>query len=143
MKNPIAKLGPFLRQRKTLAFGGIALIAFISAGVGAFGLVGFHKAVELTTTIEFCISCHSMADNNFVEYQKTIHYKNPDGVRAGCPDCPVPKEGIELYKAKLFAAKDLWGEIVGKIDTREKFEHGRGSAFVDVDWLTTSQARRK
>jgi trimethylamine-N-oxide reductase cytochrome c-type subunit TorC len=125
MKNPLAKLRPFLRRPKTFAIGGVALIVIGSVAFGAVGFIGFHKALELTTTTEFCVSCHSMADNNFVEYKKTIHYKNPAGVRAGCPDCHVPKEGFQLYKAKLFAAKDLWGEITGTIDTREKFESAR------------------
>lgn len=125
MKNPFAKVLSLLRRPQTWTIGGVAIVAAVSIGVGVFGFVGFHSALELTTTTEFCVSCHSMADNNYVEYKKTIHYKNPAGVRAGCPDCHVPKSGFALYKAKLLAAEDLWGEIVGTIDTREKFQNER------------------
>lgn len=101
---------------------GILLIGGAVAGV--VGLNGFHYALEKTTTMEFCVSCHSM-QTNLVEYQKTIHYQNTSGVRAECADCHVPKSGWPLYEAKLLAAKDLWGEIVGTIDTPEEYEANR------------------
>lgn len=99
----------------------------LAAGVvgGVIGWNGFHYALEKTTTMEFCISCHSMRDNSFKEYQESIHYTNVSGVRAECSDCHVPKSGWPLYRAKLLAAKDLWGEIIGTIDTPEKFEAHR------------------
>ena len=102
---------------------GVLLIAGIIFGV--VGWNAFHFALETTTSTEFCISCHSMRDNNFEEFKTTIHYSNPAGVRATCSDCHVPTGGWELYAAKLMAAKDVWGEITGTIDTREKFEAKR------------------
>ncbi|ACM03077.1 pentaheme c-type cytochrome TorC [Cereibacter sphaeroides] len=101
-------------------------VLLVTGGIaGAVGWNGFHYVVEKTTTTEFCISCHSMRDNNYEEYKTTIHYQNTSGVRAECADCHVPKSGWKLYRAKLLAAKDLWGEIQGTIDTREKFEAHR------------------
>lgn len=120
MKNPFKAAYRFLKRPAMIGIVGGAGVV-----IGVVGFVGFHSALELTTTTEFCVSCHSMADNNFVEYKKTIHYKNTSGVRAGCPDCHVPKSGFQLYKAKLLAAKDVWGEITGTIDTREKFKDER------------------
>ena len=102
---------------------GVLLIAGIFFGVAGWNV--FHFALEQTTSTEFCIGCHSMRDNNFEEFKTTIHYSNPAGVRATCSDCHVPKGGWELYVAKLMAAKDVWGEITGTIDTREKFEEKR------------------
>ena len=102
---------------------GVLLIAGIFVGVAGWNI--FHAGLELTTSTEFCIGCHTMRDNNFEEFKTTIHYSNPAGVRATCSDCHVPKGGWELYWAKLMAAKDVWGELTGTIDTREKFEEKR------------------
>lgn len=103
---------------------GLGVLLVGGAIAGAVGWNGFHYALEKTTTMEFCVSCHTM-QTNLAEYKKTIHYQNTSGVRAGCPDCHVPKSGWPLYKAKLLAAKDLWGEIAGTIDTPEKYAANR------------------
>ena len=93
--------------------------------VGFFGGIlfwgGFHTIVEATNTETFCIGCHEMRDNVYPEYKKTIHYRNRTGVRATCPDCHVPKEWGPKMIRKIQASGELWGKLVGSIDTREKF----------------------
>jgi len=89
------------------------------AGIIFWG--GFNTALEATNTEEFCISCHEMRDNVYVEYKETIHYKNPAGVRASCPDCHVPHPWIYKVKRKIQASNELYHKVVGTIDTREKF----------------------
>ncbi|SOC09097.1 pentaheme c-type cytochrome TorC [Rhodobacter maris] len=118
----IRKLWAVMRRPSTR--WGLGTLVLGGALVGAVGWNGFHYAVEATTTTEFCLSCHSM-QGNFEEYKTTVHYSNPMGVRAECADCHVPKSGWRLYRAKVLAAKDLWGEITGSIDTPEKFEAHR------------------
>ncbi len=99
---------------------GIAGVVVLLAIIG-----GFTTAVEATNTIEFCTSCHDMR-YNYEEYKKTIHYSNPAGVRATCGDCHVPKrEWLKEMRRKVIAAKDVWAEIVGTINTREKFDARR------------------
>ncbi|MDD5295689.1 MAG: NapC/NirT family cytochrome c [Rhodocyclaceae bacterium] len=90
------------------------------------GIVGgFTTAVEATNSLEFCTSCHDM-NYNFEEYKKTVHYSNKSGVRAICSDCHVPKRNwFSEMGRKFIAGKDVWGEIVGVIDTPEKFEAHR------------------
>ena len=93
-------------------------------GIGFFFALGSSAFIETTNTTEFCTSCHSM---QWVqeEWMESYHYKNASGVRAGCSDCHVPHQlGPKLY-AKVMAAKDVWGEIMGTIDTEEKFEAHR------------------
>ncbi len=86
---------------------------------------GFSTALEATNSLEFCTSCHSMR-TNFEEYKESVHYSNKSGVRAECSDCHVPKKDwfAKMYR-KMIAAKDVWGEMVGTIDTPEKFEAHR------------------
>ncbi len=84
----------------------------------------FNVGLHATNEMEFCTSCHSM-QVNLKEYKETVHYKNASGVRATCADCHVPKAFIPKMIAKVMAAKDVYGEIIGKLDTMEKYESHR------------------
>ncbi len=97
-----------------------ALIFF--AGAAFAGL--FNMGLEYTNSTEFCTSCHSMK-TNLNELQETLHWKSKSGVHAGCSDCHVPKNFQEKMVAKVLAAKDVFHEIVGTIDTPEKYEAHR------------------
>ncbi|WP_135076321.1 NapC/NirT family cytochrome c [Terasakiella sp. SH-1] len=97
--------------------------ALFVIGVVCWG--GFHMALDYTNQTEFCISCHEMKDNVYEEYKRTVHYQNPSGVRAGCADCHVPKDwGAKLVR-KIKATGELYGAMIGKIDTKEKFNAHR------------------
>jgi len=97
----------------------VALIA-----VGFAGSLGTSMVLDATNTTEFCTSCHSMQWNT-EEWMESTHYTNVSGVRADCADCHVPRNlGPKLF-AKLMAARDVWGEISGRIDSKEKFEAHR------------------
>lgn len=99
-----------------------ALIFFI---VGIIFWGGFNTAMEATNTTEFCIGCHEMEDNVYQEYKPTIHYTNRTGVRAGCPDCHVPRPWIHKVVRKIQASREVYFWLTGKIDTKEKFEEHR------------------
>ncbi len=101
---------------------GFTLIAGFLGGILFWG--GFHWSMEMTNTEEFCVSCHTM-ETNLGEYRETIHYNNHSGVRAICSDCHVPKEWNHKVKAKVMAVKDVYHELVGTIDTAEKYEKHR------------------
>ncbi|MBL8479977.1 MAG: NapC/NirT family cytochrome c [Sterolibacteriaceae bacterium] len=96
----------------------LLVVGFFS---GIFFWGGFNTAMEATNTLEFCIGCHEMRDNVYVEYKKTIHYANRTGVRAVCSDCHVPKDWTHKMIRKIQASKELWGKMTGIIDTPEKF----------------------
>ena len=94
---------------------------------------GFNTVLEATNTEAFCISCHEMRDNVYVEYKKTIHYQNRTGVRATCPDCHVPHPWIYKMQRKIAATfNELPHKILGTIDTREKFLAHREELAKDV-----------
>jgi cytochrome c-type protein NapC len=99
---------------------GVALIFF--AGVVFAGL--FNVGLEYTNRTEFCTSCHSMK-TNLAELEEKVHWKSRSGVHAGCADCHVPKDFKDKMIAKVMAAKDVYHEIMGTIDTPEKYEARR------------------
>jgi cytochrome c-type protein NapC len=96
---------------------------FFVGGILFWG--GFNTAMEATNTLEFCTSCHEMRDTVFVELQQTIHWKNRSGVRAVCSDCHVPKDWTHKMIRKSKASFEVWGKLMGTIDTPEKFEARR------------------
>ena len=99
------------------------LVVGFASGVVFWG--GFNTVVEATNTEQFCISCHEMRDNVYAEYKKTIHYSNRTGVRAVCSDCHVPKDRTHKMIRKVQASRELYGKVMGTIDTKEKFEAKR------------------
>ncbi|WP_310620598.1 NapC/NirT family cytochrome c [Flexibacterium corallicola] len=96
--------------------------AFV-AGIVFWG--GFNTAMEATNTKDFCVSCHEMNDFVYQEYQGTIHDVNRSGVGAVCSDCHVPKDWTHKMIRKVKASKELWGKMVGTINTPEKFDKKR------------------
>jgi len=92
--------------------------------VGVLLTAGFNVGLSMTNTTEFCVSCHTM-QINLDELQESMHWSNASGVHAGCADCHVPKEFFPKMYAKIMAAKDVYHEIMGTIDTPEKYEAHR------------------
>lgn len=98
-------------------------VIFFIVGIVFWG--GFNTAMEATNTTEFCIGCHEMEDNVYQEYKPTIHFTNRTGVRAGCPDCHVPRPWIHKVVRKIQASKEVFSWLTGKLDTKEKFNEHR------------------
>lgn len=86
---------------------------------------GFHTALAATNTTQFCVGCHEMNATVYQEYKETVHYTNRTGVRASCSDCHVPKDWTNMMIAKVKASYDVWGTLIGSINTKEKFEAKR------------------
>lgn len=99
------------------------LFAGFVGGIVFWG--GFNTVMEATNTLDFCTSCHEMRDTVYQEYKQTIHYANRTGVRAICSDCHVPKDWGHKMARKIKASGEIWGKILGTIDTPEKFEAKR------------------
>ncbi len=92
--------------------------------LGILFSLGVSTGLKYTNEMDFCTSCHSMKVN-LEEYKKTPHYKSASGVRATCSDCHVPKPLGPKLVAKVLAYKDVVHEILGTIDTKEKYEKRR------------------
>ena len=102
-------------RKKTLM---LVVVVFL-AGMVAAGL--FNTGLALTNEQEFCTDCHTM-QTPLKELQETAHHKNASGVAATCADCHVPKPFFPKMWAKIRASKDVYHEIMGTIDTPEKYE---------------------
>ncbi len=112
----------FFRPSVKIGLGVLVTGGFIA---GAIAWQGFNTAMEATNQEEFCLSCHTMHDNLLPELQKTVHWSNRTGVRAHCPDCHVPHNFTDKIARKMQASREVWGQLVGTIDTREKFKEHR------------------
>lgn len=112
----------FWTPARSVALGTLLVGGFI------FGILfwgGFHWAMELTNTEEFCTSCHEMKVNVYAEYQGSVHHQNGSGVRASCPDCHVPKEWQHKIVRKIYASNELFHHFLGDVATPELFNAKR------------------
>ena len=123
MINAVKSLWAALKRPSAKYSLGIVLVVGFVSGIIFWG--GFHTAMEVSNTETFCISCHEMEENVYIEYQDTIHYSNRTGVRATCPDCHVPKDWVHKVARKIKASNELYHKAMGSVDTPEKFEAKR------------------
>lgn len=112
--------------RSKLMKPGVWIVLAIGALIGLAVIGVGSAAMDYTMTQEFCTSCHEMRNNVYAEYKDSIHDSNRTGVRAICADCHVPREPVDKWIRKIQAAGELYQHfVVGKLDTREKFESHR------------------
>lgn len=123
------------RGRRT----GWVLTVLLLLLAGAAALAAGQRAIAYTNTLEFCISCHEMKNQNYAEYKDTSHARNRSGVKAVCSDCHVPHDGMALLQRKLEASNDVLQHLLGTIDTPEKFEARRLEMARKV-WRTMEQS---
>src|SRR5664280_699534 len=77
---------------------------------GALIILGGGKALHMTSTNEYCVSCHihPLAD---AAWKKSVHYDTRSGYRIGCADCHLPPKGKGYFMAKAKTGlRDLWNK---------------------------------
>lgn len=101
------RIDSFLKKTAVITFivGGLAGVVFALAA---------EQIDHLTTTDEFCTSCHSMqsyiADAEV--YKSSAHQTTASGVRPRCADCHIPKGLVSAtYTHVVDGIGDLWGQI--------------------------------
>jgi cytochrome c-type protein NapC len=99
----------------------VLFLLTIGIAAGVIGVITFDASMHATNTEEFCTSCHEMETNPYVQVQKTSHYNNATGVRPACSDCHVPHEFVPKMIRKIEASREVWGNLMGIIDTPEKY----------------------
>jgi len=110
-----------------------SLFALLAAGliIGIAATLGFNYTLHATSTNEFCSSCH--ANDAAREWRESAHHNNRAGFVAGCSDCHLPREFVPKMVRKVKAAKEVWGQFIGVIDTPEKYEAHR-QAMAESEW---------
>ena len=101
-----------------------SVLALVATGIviGIALIVLPHVGIKVTSTTEFCVSCHSMQPV-YEEYKQSVHFQNASGVRAECHDCHIPPDIPGMVKRKLEASNDIYQTFIAhSIDTPEKFE---------------------
>ena len=95
------------RQRKK--YSGFVLIAGMLL-VSLFIFLG-NKAVEKTSSDDFCASCH-IHPHSTQSWKLSTHYDNKRGIHVHCVDCHLPPhgEGYLAEKTKT-GLRDVWGKL--------------------------------
>ena len=125
----------FWRRPESKWLIGIPIGAWAMFAIGAVSIVGAEIVMYQTATENFCASaCHTMEDFTTPEWQDSVHFSSPSGVRATCADCHIPK----VYPQKLWAkaydgARHIWGEMIGVINTQEKY-NARRAYLAELVW---------
>ncbi|MEX0986911.1 MAG: SUMF1/EgtB/PvdO family nonheme iron enzyme [Bacteroidales bacterium] len=79
--------------------------------MGGVILIGFNKVVEVTSTDEFCNSCH-VHPHSTETWKQSVHYNTPSGIIVHCVDCHLPPKGEGYLPAKAVAGiRDVYGVI--------------------------------
>ncbi len=86
-----------------------SILVLIGVLAGAFLIMGVNRVVTVTSTNEYCQSCHihTGADEAWL---KSTHYYNKSGVRVGCVECHLPPNGsFDHFSTKVRTGlHDLW-----------------------------------
>ncbi len=112
---------------------GIPLGGFVAFALGAIALGSTNYVLHATSTTEFCYTCHSHEAFIRPEYEASSHFSNLSGVQAGCSDCHLPHDNwFELVWTKAVVSLDIIPEMMGKLDTAEKYEAHRAEMAESV-----------
>ena len=112
---------------------GIPLGGFIAFALGAVALGSTNYILHETSSTEFCYACHSHEAFIKPEYESSSHFSNLSGVRAECADCHLPHDNwFELVWTKAVVSLDIIPEMMGKLDTQEKYDEHRAEMAASV-----------
>lgn len=112
---------------------GIPVGGILAFGLGAIALGTTNYVLHETGKTEFCYACHSHDAFIRPEYEASSHFSNASGVRAGCSDCHLPHDNwFDLVWTKMVVSLDIIPEVMGKLDTAEKYEAHRAEMAESV-----------
>ncbi len=101
----------------------LATLVAVGLVVGVAGTGAVGGAMYFTSTNTFCISCHT--NDAAKEWAQSPHHRNAVGFVAGCADCHEPHDFVGMITRKIAASNELWNQILGTINTPQKYEAHR------------------
>ncbi|OOF70965.1 pentaheme c-type cytochrome TorC [Rodentibacter caecimuris] len=119
MKNKLKAF--FLKPANRIGMGVLVTLGFIA---GAISWQQFNNVMDITSTEEFCVNCHSM-QTPLEELKQTVHWKNNSGVRATCSNCHLPHDKTDKFARKMQASREVLAELTGKYKEKGAFEQHR------------------
>lgn len=132
----------------------IVFVLVIGVVIGLVGTYGSYKAIEVTSTPEFCVKCHEMAPMR-ASYDSDVHGgAGKTGIRVNCVECHLPHDNLVNYvytKARngLAEVKTHFFGDVDSIDwqkNREKrghFVYDDGCVKCHTNYLTNEKFNKK
>jgi formylglycine-generating enzyme len=102
--------------------------------IGVLIILGANKAIVVTSTNDFCMSCHVHPDADNA-WKKSLHYDTESGMRVGCADCHLPPKGDGyLWEKTKTGMRDLWGYLFKDSsefnwEDRSRLEVARGHVY--------------
>ncbi len=79
--------------------------------LGGAILLGGGKAVEATSTDEFCFSCHVHPQAE-ISWKKSFHYDTKSGIHVHCVECHLPPKGEGYIPQKIRTGlRDVYGKL--------------------------------
>lgn len=79
--------------------------------IGFLIILGTNKAIILSSSNQYCSSCHSHP-HAISSWKFSTHYDNPAGIVVKCVECHLSPGGTEyLMKKNKFGIKDVYGEF--------------------------------
>jgi len=85
------------------------LIWFIPGLIaGMLIILGMNKLLVITSTNEFCVSCHIHPEAD-MSWKRSVHYETGSGFRVACVECHLPPKGEKyLWEKARTGLRDLW-----------------------------------
>jgi formylglycine-generating enzyme len=78
--------------------------------IGVLLILGGGKALHMTSTNNYCISCHIHPTAD-ATWKKSVHYETQSGYRVACVECHLPPKGEGYLWAKgTTGLRDLWSK---------------------------------
>ncbi len=104
-----------------------SVLALVATGIviGIALIVLPHVGIKVTSTTEFCVSCHSMQPV-YEEYKQSVHFQNASGVRAECHDCHIPPDIPGMVKRKLEASNHSMQPVYEEYKQSVHFQNASG-----------------
>ncbi len=101
---------------------------------GLLIILGGSKALDMTSSNEYCMSCHVHTDADAM-WKKSSHYDTRSGFRTACVDCHLPPKGHGYLWAKgTTGLRDLWSKWTKKPSSfnwqdKKRLENARGYVY--------------